>query len=124
MPIPRPATGGAQNRASRDVFELDLSDDVDFAFGNHAMRAGARVEHGRYRSDERSDERGTYTFASLEDYRAGRPSTFRIATGDGSADVGLTRLGLYWQDDFRAHKSLSLSFGLRYEAQSGVADRA
>jgi len=117
------ATGGAQNRASREVFELDLSDDVDFAFGNHAMRAGARVEHGRYRSDDRSDERGTYTFASLDDYRAGRPSTFRIATGDGSADVGLTRLGLYWQDDFRAHKSVSLSFGLRYEAQSGVDDR-
>ena len=69
-------SGGAQQAGGRRSTELEWATNVDWARGRHAVRVGALVEGGRFRSDNRTNYLGTYTFASLADYEAGRPATY------------------------------------------------
>jgi hypothetical protein len=81
------------------------------------------IEGGRYHSDEFSNYFGTFTFASLADFEAGRPSNFSRRIGDPNVRYSNLQMGLYLQDDYRLRKSLMLSYGLRYEAQTLIADQ-
>jgi TonB dependent receptor/Carboxypeptidase regulatory-like domain len=114
--------GGAQMAGARRASEFELSDNIDFAYGKHAMRAGILIERASYTSDETRNYNGTFTFASLEDFRARRPTTFTRRLGDPRVSFDQYQLGLYWQDDFRLSKALSLSLGLRHEVQSNLGD--
>ena len=117
-------SGGASTRGTRDAREIEISDDLDFATESHAMRAGLRFESGRYRGDERSNPFGTYTFASLDAYRLGRPTTYSQRTGDPTISFSQYQVGWYWQDDWRARKNLMLSYGVRQELQTNLRDRS
>ncbi len=79
-------SGGAQVRGGRTDTTFELASDLDYVRGNHSWRTGLLFEGGRYRSDDTSNYLGTYTFASLADYDAGKPSTFTQRIGD--PDVG------------------------------------
>ena len=66
-----PSPPAARSRpADATSTEIEWATNVDWAKGKHAVRAGALVEGGRYRSDSRTNYLGTYTFASLADYDA------------------------------------------------------
>ncbi|MEZ5317414.1 MAG: TonB-dependent receptor [Vicinamibacterales bacterium] len=114
--------GGAQRRGGRHAVDVEAASDLDYVRGAHSMRAGVLVEGGRYRADDTSNDLGTYTFASLADYEAGRPSNYTRRVGDPSIEYSSFRVGAYAQDDYRVHKSLLLSFGLRYEAETLLDD--
>lgn len=114
--------GGAQQAGGRQGTELEWATNVDWARGRHAVRIGALVEGGSYRSDSRSNYLGTYTFASLTDYDAGRPSTFTQRTGDPLVEYAHWQAGVFVQDDWRARKNLTLSAGLRQEFQAHAGD--
>ena len=103
--------------------EFEAATDLDYVRGLHSFRTGILLEGGRYRSDEFSNYLGTFTFASLTDYEAGRPSTFTRRIGDPNIRYTNVQLGLYVQDDYRMSKSLMLSYGLRYEAQTLIGDQ-
>lgn len=113
-------SGGAGRAGGRHALEFTASSDLDYVRGRHSFRTGVLVEGGRYRSDERTNDLGTYTFASLADYEAGRPSSFTRRLGDPAVSYTSVRAGIYGQDNWRLSKSLLLSAGLRYEAQSIV----
>ena len=115
--------GGAQIESSRRVREIELADNVDFAFEKHSMRAGILLEAASYRSNELRNGGGTFVFASLDDFRNNRPTTFSRRSGDPRVEFSQYQLGSYWQDDVRLHKSLSLSFGVRHEFQTNLEDR-
>jgi len=116
-------SGGAQRQGGLRAFDVEIASDLDYVRGSHSMRTGFLLEGGRYRSTDFSNYLGTYTFASLADYEAGRPSNYTRRIGSPDFTYSNYQLGLYVQDDFRAHKSLMLSYGLRYEAQSLIADQ-
>jgi hypothetical protein len=113
-------TGGAQIAGGRRATDFELATDVDYSKGRHSARAGFLVEGGRYRSDDVRNLAGTFTFATLEDYEAGRPTTFTRRTGNPLVDVSHAQIGWYAQDDVRLARSLSVSFGVRHELQSHV----
>jgi len=113
-------TGGAQLSGSSGSNILSLTDDLDIARGRHAIRAGGQLDTGRYRSGELRNTSGTFTFASLDAYDAGQPTTFTRNVGDPNVEVSQTQLGLYVQDDIRARKDLTISAGLRQEYQSPI----
>jgi hypothetical protein len=115
--------GGAQVQSHRRNRELELTDILSFARGPHAMKAGFTLEAGRYRTDALQNANGTFTFASLDAFRAGRPTTYTQRFGDPSVAFSQYRFGWFWQDDWRWRKYLSVSFGLRHEAQSQLHDR-
>jgi hypothetical protein len=116
-------SGGAQQAGGRRVLDFEAATDLDYVRGSHSMRVGALVEGGRYRSNEVTNYLGTFTFASLADYQAGVPSAYTRRLGDPSIRYSNLQLGLYAQDDFRLAKSLLLSYGVRYEAQTLIPDQ-
>jgi hypothetical protein len=91
---------------------------VDWTRGKHAVRAGTLVEGGWRRSDSLTNYLGTFTFASLADYEAGRPATFTQRIGDPLVSYSQWQAGLFIQDDWRARRNLTVSGGLRNEAQT------
>jgi hypothetical protein len=115
-------SGGAQIEGGRRGTDIELASDLDYAKGRHAARAGFLLEAGRYRSDDSRNMGGTFTFASLDDYESGRPTTFTQRSGDPLVDYSQLQFGGYIQDDVRVARSLSMSFGLRYEAQTHTED--
>ncbi|MCU1381646.1 MAG: Outer rane receptor for ferrienterochelin and colicin [Acidobacteria bacterium] len=112
--------GGAQLAGSRRSNTVSITNDLDIAAGRHAIRAGAQLDAGGYRTGERRNTAGTFTFASLEAYAAGQPTTFTRNTGNPEVEIAQAQLGLYVQDDIRVRKDLTLSAGLRQEYQSNI----
>jgi len=116
-------SGGAQQSGGRHVLDFEAASDLDYVRGPHSMRVGALLEGGRYRSSEVSNYLGTFTFASLADFQAGLPSAYTRRLGDPTIRYTNLQLGLYAQDDYRLAKSLLLSYGVRYEAQTLIPDQ-
>jgi hypothetical protein len=114
--------GGAGISGARHTREFEIADNLDFVFGTHAMRAGLLLEAASYTSDDTRNANGTFTFASLADFRAGRPTTYTQRVGASRVAFDQLQLGWYWQDDWRIRKNLTLSYGVRHEFQSDVGD--
>ncbi len=114
--------GGAQVESIRRIREAEIVDNFDIAFGKHSLKAGLLAEAGEYSSGGLSNAEGTFTFASLDAFRARRPTTFTQRVGDPSVSFTQVNFGWYVQDDFRFTKSLSLNFGLRQETQTNLQD--
>ena len=112
--------GGAQFGGSRDSSTVSITNDLDIATGRHAIRAGAQLDAGRYRTRELRNSSGTFTFASLDAYAAAQPTTYTRNVGDPDVTIAQTQLGLYVQDDIRVRKDLTVSAGLRQEYQSHI----
>lgn len=116
-------SGGAQQAGGDHRTEFEAATDLDYVRGVHSWRAGVLLEGGRYRSDVSSNYLGTFTFASLADYIAGKPTTYTRRTGDPNVTYNNFQAGVYLQDDWRVHKTTMLSLGLRYEAQNLIKDQ-
>jgi Carboxypeptidase regulatory-like domain/TonB dependent receptor len=114
--------GGAQVHSSRLVREFEVADNIDYARTKHTMRAGLLFEAGRYRSDELRNQNGAFIFSSLGAFIAGVPATYTERMGAGSVDFNQYQFAWYLQDDWRLHKNLTLSFGVRHEAQTNLGD--
>jgi hypothetical protein len=115
-------SGGAQMRGGRQDVTFELASDLDYVRGNHSWRTGLLLEGGQYTSDDTSNYLGTYTFASLADYEAGRASSYLRRIGDPYVRYSQIQGGVYLQDDWRARRSLLVSAGVRYGFQNHVGD--
>ena len=76
-------SGGAQRQGGRRSRTVELENDLEFTVRRlHRISAGVRVDGADYHGDENSNTSGTYTFANLEAFDAGRPTTFTQRLGD------------------------------------------
>ena len=116
-------TAGGQQRA-QDITSksLNLQSDLDYVRGKHSMRTGLQVNAVRYHSHDAQNYLGTYTFESLAQFNLGLPRSYTIRTGDPNLAYNNVQAGLYVQDDIRVRKNLTLSPGVRYEAQTHLSD--
>ena len=113
--------GVSNNSLSRTV---EVADNFDFAIGRkHAMRVGAMFEGGTIENFDARNAAGTFTFSDLESYNAGLPLQFTQRRGQVTTSFNQYQLGLYWQDDIRVNKNLSVSLGVRQEMQSLISDK-
>ena len=110
--------GSAQRFGGRDQFDFELADNVDYALEKHGIRFGVQFEGGHYRSNDSANAFGTFQFASLADYQAGKPTQFTQRIGDPSVSYSQYQAGWYIQDDYRLKKNLTISYGLRQELQT------
>jgi hypothetical protein len=113
-------TGGAQLAGRRGSNVFEVADDLDIAIRRHAIRTGMLLEAGAYDTSEQRNATGTFTFASLDAYAAGLPTTFTRTIGDPRVEASQLQAGFYLQDDFRVRTDLTVSGGLRQEIQSHI----
>jgi hypothetical protein len=115
-------SGGAQQHQDMRYQWLQMMADVDYVKGVHSFRIGNDLWFQRVRNIQENNYLGTYTFSSLEDFNAGRPSIYNQVIGDPRVTFLSIRTGVYFQDDIKL-KGLTLSPGLRYSVQNLVEDR-
>ena len=117
-------TGGGSNagvvRDNQDRFELE--NDTTEAKGAHAIEFGARLRLTRDANFSTSGFNGNYIYSSLAAYEAKTPSEYDVTSGKASSSVALFDAGAFFQDDFKLRPNLTLSYGLRYEAQNRIGD--
>jgi hypothetical protein len=116
-------SGGAQQSGGQRATEIELATDLDYVRGAHSWRTGVLLEGGSYRADDMSNYLGTYTFASLADYAAGRPATYTRRVGDPNVRYSTWQAAAYLQDDWRISRSVLVSPGVRYGVQGHARDR-
>jgi hypothetical protein len=115
-------SGGAQQRGQTRTRSMTLQSDLDYVRGIHSWRTGIMIEGSWFRSDDTSNYLGTYTFTSLDAFKAGMPTFYSRRVGDPTIQYSNIQVGVYVQDDIRVSRSLTLSPGFRYEAQTHVTD--
>jgi hypothetical protein len=116
-------SGGAQRRGGTHARNYWFNSDLDYVRGRHSMRAGIEVQAGTYDTDSDSNYLGTYVFASLDAFDARTPRSYSRRVGDPSLSYSNVQGGLYVQDDFKIRKNLTVTGGVRYEAQTHVPDK-
>ena len=114
--------GGAQIAGGQHSRSVGLGSDLDYVRGIHTVRTGVQVDASRWRSDDTSNYLGTYTFESLDAFLAGRPRSYTRRLGDPNIRYANVQGGVYVQDDARIRRNLTLSAGVRYEAQTHLSD--
>jgi hypothetical protein len=115
-------SGGAQAAGGQHSRAINLGSDLDYVLGRNSLRAGILLNGAWYQSDTSSNYLGTYTFDSLQAFQNNQPSNFTRRIGDPNLSYQMVQAGVYMQDDIRLRKNLTLSPGLRYEAQTHVHD--
>jgi hypothetical protein len=119
-------TGGGNNqgtvRDNQDHYELQNY--TTMAEGSHGLNFGARVRLTRDSSYSTSGFNGNYIYPTLSAYLANHPEEYDVTQGNPSARVNLFDTGLFIQDDYKARRNLTLSYGLRFESQNRISDHA
>jgi hypothetical protein len=115
-------SGGAQRAGGQHTRALTAASDLDYVRGIHSYRAGLEFNYLRVRANDTTNYLGTYTFESPEAFAEGRPRSFTQRVGDPDIRYSNLQGGAYFQDDMRLRRNLTLSAGMRYEAQTHVDD--
>ncbi|MFZ0060766.1 MAG: carboxypeptidase regulatory-like domain-containing protein [Pyrinomonadaceae bacterium] len=90
--------------------------------GAHTIKSGFDLQIIRSTFIDLADASGTFSFASAGDFLANTPSRFR-QNFLGESTQRNKYLGFFVHDEWRVVPDLTLSFGLRYERESIIADR-
>ncbi len=134
------AGGTAMNLDSVLENRYELQEMLSLSAGRHTLKLGGRLR--AIREDNASGENfnGVFTFSSLDAYQiteaglkagltpaqiraqGGGASQFALSAGQPLAQVTQLDVGVFAQDDWRARNNLTLSAGLRYEAQTNIDD--
>jgi hypothetical protein len=122
--------GGSQASNRRSTDSLELNNNLSLIFGRHSLKMGVRADAEHIEETNRSNFGGSYTFASLDQYRdvitgvpGVTPEQFTISRGDPFTGLTLWEFAWFAQEDWRARPNLTLSFGLRHEFQTRLGDR-
>lgn len=116
--------GGAQQDQDASAVVVNMMSDVDYVRGIHSWRGGVQVDYNRFQATSRFNYLGTYTFSDLEAYVAGRPMLYTRLLGTPHVQYYNLQYGVYFQDDIRLRRGLTLSPGVRYSTQTRVNDRS
>jgi Carboxypeptidase regulatory-like domain len=114
--------GGAQVSGGQHSKTVTLGADIDYVRGIHTYRVGTQLDAARWRSNDSANYLGTYTFESLTAFEAGTPRSYTRRIGDPNLHYENFQGAVYAQDDVRVKRNLTLSGGVRYEAQTHVED--
>ncbi len=116
------STAGTAN-ATNDHLELQNYTSVSLA--KNFIRAGMRLRIYREAQLNTGGSNGSFTYQSAAAYIANQPFQYRITNiANPKASANLSDVGLYAEDDWRAKPNLTVSYGVRYEAQSDIHSNA
>jgi hypothetical protein len=137
-------TGGGSNLGlnndAQDHYELQNY--AQTTRGKHTIDFGVRLRDTRDSNTSTANFNGQYTFSSLTAYQiteqgiangstpaqiraaGGGASLFDQTTGRAGIAVSVFDMGLYGEDNYKIRPNVTLSYGLRFETQTGMPDHA
>lgn len=123
-------SGGATAGRSADTQNnFEMQDYISTIAGAHSLRFGVRMREAQEISVARSNFNGTFTFTSIDTYRQTLlgtpgygPSQFSLTVGRPEQAVRQFDAGIFAGDEWKVRPSLTVSYGLRYEIQTNMAD--
>jgi hypothetical protein len=107
---------------AREEKRAQFQDNISALFGSHILKAGGDVHFVRSRFTDLFRTGGQFTFDTVDDFLANRPSSFaqRFNTESRlSNDV----IGVFVQDEWKIRPSFTLSIGVRWDNESILEDR-
>jgi carboxypeptidase family protein/TonB-dependent receptor-like protein len=107
----RPYDGNGNRTETHDQATYTYTHSV----GSHLLKAGATVNHVHLDGAMADGFGGTYIFASLADFAAGRPDSFRQAFGAVGTSYAVTNYGAFLQDHWSLTQHLTVDLGVRYD---------
>lgn len=107
---------------SRKETRLQFQDSMTYVEGPHTFKFGADVHRVNSKATALGDATGTYNFASVFNYSSNVLSRYRQNFGTAN-DVKNTYYGVFFNDEVRPMRGLTLSYGLRYERETAIDDR-
>ena len=102
-------------------------DHVSYTSGKHAITVGGELHYNKVTNAAYGNARGSITFLGgvalgtstpLEDFLAGLPFKSSVEVGNPTLHLHNWAYGFFFQDDYRATKTFTLNFGVRYEYSS------
>jgi hypothetical protein len=112
---------------------IEYQDYLTYSLKKHSLKGGFQLEYLDSYDFSRNNFNGTYTFSSLDIYRAvlagaalppgaGR-AQFTITQGNPELSYKQSEMSWFIQDDFRMTPTFTLSLGLRHEFQTNFNDK-
>ncbi len=98
-----------------DEASEQVQQDLSWQRGRHFFKFGADINRIRAHTSFPVSFGGSFSFASLPDFVAGRVNQFTQGFGDPQIELPETLVGFYAQDSFKVHEKLTLAYGLRYD---------
>jgi hypothetical protein len=100
----------------------ELQNYTSLNLNTHFVRLGGRLRANALDSLSTKNFNGSYIFDSLDAFKAGTPSRLTINTGHALVSNTLVDAGIYAEDDWKIRPNMTLSYGLRFETQTGIQD--
>ncbi|QMV18192.1 carboxypeptidase regulatory-like domain-containing protein [Granulicella sp. 5B5] len=126
-------TGGdASTGTTKDVQNhFEYQNYTSIALAHNFIRFGGRVRQTFDTNTTNANSNGSFTFLStatataLQNYINGTPSQFSIVTYNQPTTKATTvDAGLYAEDDWKPKPNVTFSYGVRYETQNFIHDKA
>ena len=92
-----------------------MTDEVSWLTADHRFKLGGLFNLSSFEQDVTSNRFGTYTFASLADYEAGRATSFTRTLQPNVREGSQMNAAVYMGDVWRARRGLQLTYGARVE---------
>jgi hypothetical protein len=115
--------GALQSVPASRVFNVfQINDALSHLRGRHVLRVGVDLRKIQDNSLNATNSRGVFTFASLNQFLAGQPSTGTQLFGNTNRGFRTGLYGFFLQDDWKVRPTLTLNGGLRWEVQGALSD--
>lgn len=95
---------------------------VSFIKSNHSMKAGWDLQRVQANSYFDANVRGSWTFASFAAFAAGQPAVYSQRFGNSVRGNRVWNNFLFFQDDWRVRRNLTINLGVRLEIADGVTE--